>query len=51
MTVTDGISEHLITGEHNRPHYFRTIEMVLDELANTPYISEEIIVHTKHWYS
>lgn len=50
MTVTDGVSEHLITGEHNRPHYFRTIEMVLDELANIPYISEKIILHTKHWY-
>ena len=49
LTVSDGVSEHSVIDEENRPYCFRTVEMALDELANISYISTKIMIDRKAW--
>ncbi|MFO2462219.1 hypothetical protein OOJ96_18785 [Pseudomonas sp. 15FMM2] len=49
LSVFDGVIDHTITDEENRQFFFRTVEMALDELANIPYISDQIMVDRRLW--
>lgn len=49
LTVSDGVIEHSVIDEENRPYWFRTVEMALDELANISYISTKIMIDRKSW--
>lgn len=49
ITVSDGVSEHAVIDEDNRPYRFRTVEMALDELANISHISTKIMIDRKAW--
>ena len=49
LSVSDGIIGHIVTDDENRPFFFRTVEMALDELANIPYLSDQIVVDRKLW--
>ncbi|WLI34272.1 hypothetical protein [Pseudomonas sp. FP818] len=49
LSVSDGVVDHTITDEENQPYFFRTVEMALDELANIPYLSEQIMIDRKFW--
>lgn len=49
LSVSDGVIDHTITDEENRQFFFRTVEMALDELANIPYISDQIMVDRRLW--
>jgi hypothetical protein len=49
LSVSDGVIDHTVIDEENRPYWFRTVEMALDELANIPYIADQIMIDRKYW--
>ncbi|CAD0353990.1 hypothetical protein CFBP2533_38940 [Xanthomonas hortorum pv. pelargonii] len=49
MRIDDGTESRVIVDSHGMQLWFRTVDQALEDLADVPYLSENLIIVRSSW--